>query len=155
MANTRTSPSLWNPASKNGAYVNERKGLGLLSGGCTQWRVAATCRYRPQDLAPTINEAAYMTLLQMECVPEQLCDRVPASTWARSSSGTSQPTWSVTLWNACDTRFDDIEEHHKIERPSASFVEEPQKPPHHRDHYLRASVPPCARRKRPSLIQLT
>lgn len=111
------------PGRKNGAYVNERKGLARyrveVRGVATHSGVA------PQDGANAINEAAYMTL-QMESL-----NRYEIGTSVnvgKISGGTAANVVCDYVECMVDTRFDDIEEHHKIEETFRSFVENPRNP---------------------------
>lgn len=111
------------PGRKNGAYVNERKGLARYR---VEVRgVAAHAGIAPQDGANAINEAAYMTL-QMESLNHY--EIGTSVNVGKISGGTSANVVCDFVECMVDTRFDDIEEHHKIEEVFRSFMEHPRNP---------------------------
>lgn len=111
------------PGRKNGAFVNERKGLARYR---VEVRgVAAHAGIAPQDGANAINEAAYMTL-QMESLNHY--EIGTSVNVGKISGGTSANVVCDFVECMVDTRFDDIGEHHKIEKAFRSFMENPRNP---------------------------
>lgn len=123
MASLSDVTFIMEPGRKNGAYVNERKGLARYR---VEVRgVAAHAGIAPQDGANAINEVAYMTL-QMEALNNY--EIGTSVNVGKISGGTAANVVCDFVECMVDTRFDDIEEHHKIEETFRSFVENPRNP---------------------------
>ena len=111
------------PGRKNGAYVNERKGLArykLVVDG-----VAAHAGIAPQDGANAINEAAHITL-EMESLNHY--DIGTSVNVGIINGGASANVVCDHVECMVDTRFEEIEEHHKIEDAFKKFSENPRNP---------------------------
>lgn len=111
------------PGRKNGAYVNERKGLARYR--VEVQGVAAHAGIAPQDGANAINEAAHM-IFEMESLNHY--EIGTSVNVGKISGGTSANVVCDFVECMVDTRFDSIEEHHKIEETFRSFVEKPRNP---------------------------
>lgn len=111
------------PGRKNGAYVHERKGLAryrMVVDG-----VAAHAGIAPQDGANAINEAARIVLDMEHLNHYEVGTSVNVGI---INGGASANVVCDHVECMIDTRFDEMEDHHKIEAAFQSYHQHPRNP---------------------------